>query len=122
MFTPAPRPTGPRDRVPPIVKKRGDGLDRRPLAGIARERETSAHDVAPFQGGAVLCMTCEGVQEDPIMRVSPGRALQTGIAAAGGETALTVYSLGLPASAGVCLPPWYFRLNLHHGFQPRDPF
>ena len=44
------------------------------------------------------------------------------VVAAGGETALTVYLLGLPASAGVCLPPWYFRLNLHHGFQPRDPF
>ena len=49
VFTPAPRPGGPRNRVPPIVKKRGDGLERRPPAGIARERETSADDTAPCQ-------------------------------------------------------------------------
>ena len=33
----------------PIAKKGGDGLERRPLVGIARERETSAHDTAPYQ-------------------------------------------------------------------------
>ena len=49
VFTPAPRPGGPRNRVPPIVKKRGDGLERRPPAGIARERETSADGTAPCQ-------------------------------------------------------------------------
>ncbi len=49
VFTPAPRPGGQRNRVPPIVKKRGDGLERRPPAGIARERETSADDTAPCQ-------------------------------------------------------------------------
>ena len=31
-FRPAPQPGGPRTRVPPIVRKRGDGLERRPLA------------------------------------------------------------------------------------------
>ena len=30
-------------------EKRGDGLERRPLVGIARERETSAGDAALFQ-------------------------------------------------------------------------
>ncbi len=47
--------------------------------GTERERETSADDVAPWQvEGRVFFMTGEGVQEDPIMRVSPGGALQTG--------------------------------------------
>ena len=58
VFTPAPRPGGPRNRVPSIVKKRGDGLERRPPAGIARERETSADDVALCQAeGRVFFMT-----------------------------------------------------------------
>ena len=35
------------NRVPPIAHKRGDGLERRSLTGIARERETRAHDTAP---------------------------------------------------------------------------
>ena len=43
---PALRPAGPRNRVRPSEKKRGDGLERRPPAGIARERETSADDAA----------------------------------------------------------------------------
>ena len=38
-----------RDRASPTAKKRGDGLERRPPAGIARERETSADDSAPCQ-------------------------------------------------------------------------
>ena len=46
---PAPRPRGPRNRVPPIATKRGDGLERRPPVGTARERETSADDAAPCQ-------------------------------------------------------------------------
>ena len=33
MFTPAPRPGGPRNRAPSIENKRGDGLERRPLVG-----------------------------------------------------------------------------------------
>ena len=32
-----------------MEQKRGDGLERRPPAGIARERETSADDAAPCQ-------------------------------------------------------------------------
>ncbi len=50
MFTPAPRPAGPPNRVPPMVKKRGDGLERRPPVGTARRRRaesriaTSRHD------------------------------------------------------------------------------
>ena len=36
-------------RVRPTRKKRGDGLERRPPAGIAREREPSADDAAPCQ-------------------------------------------------------------------------
>ena len=67
-------------------------------------------------------MTCEAVQGDPIMRISPGGALQTGIAAAGGETTRTGYSLGLLACGGACGPRWYFRWNLHRGLQSRDPF
>ena len=48
--------------------------------GIARERETSADDVAPCQSeGRVFFMTGEGVQEDPIMRVCPGGGLKTGV-------------------------------------------
>ena len=35
--------------VQPTEKKRGDGLERRPLVGIAQERETSADDAAPDQ-------------------------------------------------------------------------
>ncbi len=104
MFTPAPRPGGPRNRVPPIVKKRGDGLERRPPAGIARERETSADDTAPCQcerltppstgcrdrlplpyPGPRLFHAKRGVQEDLIMGVSPGGARHQ--PAGGGRTA-----------------------------------
>ena len=46
---PAPLGGAQRERVHPPAKKRGDGLERRPPAGIARERETSAHDTAPCQ-------------------------------------------------------------------------
>ena len=42
-------PTGPGTRATPIGKKRGDGLERRPLAGIARERETRTRDAALCQ-------------------------------------------------------------------------
>ena len=45
----APRPVGPRNRVLPNEKKCGDGLERRPPAGIARERETSGGGAAPCQ-------------------------------------------------------------------------
>ena len=38
--------TGGGKRVVPSAKKRGDGLERRPLVGIARERETRADDAA----------------------------------------------------------------------------
>ena len=38
VFRPAPRPTGPRNRVPPTEQKRGDGLERRPPVGTARQR------------------------------------------------------------------------------------
>ena len=38
--------TGAGKRVAPSAKKRGDGLDRRPLVGIARERETRTDDAA----------------------------------------------------------------------------
>ena len=91
---PALRPAGPRNRVPPIVKKRGDGLERRPPAGIARERENSAYDTAPCQrecrtppstgcrDGSPLPLPRaapfrdgRGVEEDPIMWVSPGGGL-----------------------------------------------
>ena len=50
---PHPLPTPDDDGLPgavtPNEKKRGDGLERRPPAGIARKRETSADDVAPCQ-------------------------------------------------------------------------
>ena len=42
VFTPAPPREAQRDLASATVKKRGDGLERRPPAGIARERETSA--------------------------------------------------------------------------------
>ena len=38
--------TGGGKRVVPSAKKRGDGLERRPPVGIARERETKADDAA----------------------------------------------------------------------------
>ena len=38
--------TGGGKRVVPSAKKRGDDLERRPLVGIARERETRADDAA----------------------------------------------------------------------------
>ena len=41
--------TAQRDGVSPMAQKRGDGLERRPPAGIARERETSADDTGPCQ-------------------------------------------------------------------------
>ena len=40
---------GTRYHVPPPEQKRGDGLERRPPVGIARERETNADDAAPYQ-------------------------------------------------------------------------
>ena len=47
VFTPAPRPAGPRNCTSLWEKKREDGLERRPPAGIAREREISADEAAP---------------------------------------------------------------------------
>ena len=44
----APRQRG-ETRVLPTRKKRGDGLERRPPVGIARERETSSDDAAPCE-------------------------------------------------------------------------
>ena len=41
--------TAQRDGVSPMAQKRGDGLERRPPAGITRERETSADDTGPCQ-------------------------------------------------------------------------
>ena len=38
----APRPAGPRNRVPRGEKKRGDGLERRPLVGTARRRRAES--------------------------------------------------------------------------------
>ena len=52
VFTPASPPRGRRNCAQLTEKKRGDGLERRPLVGIARERETSADHAAPYQ--------CEG--------------------------------------------------------------
>ena len=49
VFTPAPLGKAQRDRASPPEHKRGDGLERRPPAGIARERETSADDTALCQ-------------------------------------------------------------------------
>ena len=46
VFRPAPRARGSRDRALPISKKRGDGLERRPPVGIAREREIIPDDAA----------------------------------------------------------------------------
>ena len=43
-----PRVAG-RETVTSTAKKRGDGLERRPPAGIARERETSVDDAALYQ-------------------------------------------------------------------------
>ncbi len=96
VFTTASRPPGPRNCVLLTEKERGDGLERRPLVGIARERETSTDDATPCQceyrtlfqsrmprpltsalsalSGAVPFHDRRGVQEDPIMRVSPGKA------------------------------------------------
>ena len=66
-------------RVSPTEKKRGDGLERRPPAGIARERETSADDVAPCQGwGLRLFHDRRGVQADPIMGVCCENAVALG--------------------------------------------
>ena len=48
---PTPDGDGLPGAVTPNEKKRRDGLERRPPAGIARERETSADDVAPCQRG-----------------------------------------------------------------------
>ena len=46
------------DRTSLREKRRGDGLERRPPAGIAQERETSGDDVGPYQGeGRVFFMT-----------------------------------------------------------------
>ena len=42
-------PDGAPNCVTPIEQKGGDGLERRPLVGIARERETCADDVEPCQ-------------------------------------------------------------------------
>ena len=52
VFTPASPPSGRRNFAQLTEKKRGDGLERRPPVGIARERETSADHAAPYQ--------CEG--------------------------------------------------------------
>ena len=41
--------TGGGKRVVPSAKKRGDGLERRPPVGIARERETRADDAALYR-------------------------------------------------------------------------
>ena len=47
MFTPASRPAGPRNRVELNRVNCGDGLERRPLVGIARERETPPMTLRP---------------------------------------------------------------------------
>ena len=91
VFRPASRPAG--MRVPPPEPERGDGLERRPLVGIARERETSVDGVAACQREcrATFFATSEGVQEDPLIEVSPdpARYRQTRI----GETAWPTGSL-----------------------------
>ena len=50
MFTPAPRPGGPRKRVELPEQKRGDGLERRPPAGTARRRRAAGE--TPYCGMA----------------------------------------------------------------------
>ena len=88
VLRPAPRSAGPQNRVLPPERKRVDGLERRPPAGIARERETHAHHPAPCQRacreppssgcrdrsllpGAALFSCPRGVQENPIMNTCP---------------------------------------------------
>ena len=54
-------PTAAHCRPLPPAQERGDGLERRPLVGIARERETSADDAAFRQQGIVRRYTDPGV-------------------------------------------------------------
>ena len=53
VFTPAPRPAGPRNRATPSGKKRGDGLERRPPVGTARRRRAKTRFLVYGRGGSV---------------------------------------------------------------------
>ena len=58
--------------VTPIEQKGGDGLERRPLVGIARERETCANDAGPANVSGRTHISCgRGDQADPIMWFLP---------------------------------------------------
>ena len=75
---PAPRPGGPRIRVPPNRVEPGEG-ERRSPTGIARERETSVDHAAPYQRADRT--TFESRSARPLAARLPGPCLSTGTAA-----------------------------------------
>ena len=64
--------TGGGKRVVPSAKKRGDGLERRPPVGIARERETRADDAA-------LCLReCRTLSQSRMVRPLTASSSESG--------------------------------------------